>query len=144
MSGSCGLVPVILVLIVAVTGTQAQCTDPELNTLFKCITPYNDKFNKTFGTGGSCNNTIIRVSADVCKDFASIVNCTNQLDVSRTSCRPHAVEQIDQHLFIPCKVNDFKQSCPNAPAIDVGGASGVNISLWLLGVVIIVSLITHM
>lgn len=43
------------------------------------------------------------------RDFASIVNCTNQLDVSRTSCRPHAVEQIDQHLCMVINLNCTKK-----------------------------------
>ncbi|XP_025102188.1 uncharacterized protein LOC112568891 [Pomacea canaliculata] len=147
MSRSCGLAPVILVLILTVTGTQAQCTERELNTLFLCIVPYNDKFLQTIGTGDSCNRTLI--SEDLCNDFAAIVNCTNQKDVSRTTCRPHAVEQINPNMEIPCKIPDFENVCKKAPAIDKGGntgggASGVGILRGHLGVVIIVSLIAHM
>ncbi|XP_025102187.1 uncharacterized protein LOC112568889 isoform X2 [Pomacea canaliculata] len=142
MSRSCGVVPVILVLILTVTGTQAQCTQEELYTLYQCILPYNTKFMLTFGTGGSCNRALI--SEDVCTDFTDIVVCANQKDISRT-CRQYALGQIDQSMEIPCKIRDFEEVCKKAPAIDKGGcARASGISLGLLGAVIIVSLIVHM
>ncbi|XP_025101562.1 uncharacterized protein LOC112568470 [Pomacea canaliculata] len=134
-----------LVFLFPVRGAHAPCTQEELSIFLQCILPYNRKFSRKFGTGGSCNRTLI--TDDVCNDFSDIVICANQKNITSSTCRPRIGVQIEDMLAISCKVTDFKELCSKAPALDVGraaGASGVGISLRLLGAVIIVSLIAHM
>ncbi|XP_070174146.1 uncharacterized protein [Littorina saxatilis] len=103
--------------IFAAQGSEAGCTDQELNLLFTCIIPYNVQFFNAIGVDSStCDRDLI--NGDLCTSFAKIVTCVNSKQVSDVSCRPHAVGQINPRMAIPCKVEDFEAVCTSSPAIN--------------------------
>ncbi|XP_025102726.1 uncharacterized protein LOC112569217 [Pomacea canaliculata] len=116
------------------------CNTTELSTIRGCIVSYGTQFPSYFGTGGTCNHTLM--TQEVCGKYGSIVTCVNGASLSTTTCRPYMVSRMDSELGIPCKVNDFAVTCTSAPKINEG--SGGASYLRSTGVpVIFVAMVTH-
>ncbi|XP_025100971.1 uncharacterized protein LOC112568088 isoform X3 [Pomacea canaliculata] len=99
-----------------VDGASLQCGDQEHTAFMDCVFPYISSF-APLTTGSSCNRKLI--TAGLCKMFATIVQCVNNINASST-CRRDAVNLMREQMNFACKLSDLQETCTDAPTLDTG------------------------
>ncbi|XP_025102606.1 uncharacterized protein LOC112569125 [Pomacea canaliculata] len=97
-----------------VSSAEGLCKEQRSSAFSACITPYSMMFIR-LTRGSSCDRKHLLENS--CEDFEHVVQCFNNLKVTRT-CRRQFFREISSDANFACKLTDFQEVCTDAPAFD--------------------------